>query len=258
MNKTKHKVWGYIFLGVFLITIAILTHYIPGLEKFSSPEYVRNILISFGNWGYLFFILILITAILSPLPVTAIVLAGGYVYGLLLGSLLSVLAMIGGASILFILIKKLGRPLLELFVDKHHLIHFQHLLKKKGIVGALISYIVPFFPSSSVMLIVGFTGVNYGTFITLVILGHIPRFMIINSLGADLHTGFTIKTIYIALLGLTMVLIAMFRVPLRKFIFKELQGLELETKKIEEKIRIERKRKSLKEKKEKKKKKNAN
>ena len=226
MNKTKHKIWGYVLLGVLLILMAASTYFIPGFEKFTSPEYVRNLLIGLGNWGYLVFIALLIISILSPLPATPIILAGGYVYGLITGSFLALLSVIIGGSILFLLVKKLGEPLLRMFVDDHHVKHFRHLLKKKGKIAALISFIIPLFPSTSVMLVVGLTGVSYFTFVALVILGHIPRFLIINSFGADLHSGLTVKTIIVASLGVILILVATFRVPLRKFLFKELKELE--------------------------------
>jgi uncharacterized membrane protein YdjX (TVP38/TMEM64 family) len=245
MNKTKHKIWGYIALGILLIVMAASTYFIPGFEKFTSPEYIRGILIGLGNWGYLAFIVLLIVSVLSPVPATPIILAGGYVYGLMTGSLLALISIVAGGSILFLLIKKLGEPLLKLFVDEHHIKHLQHILKKRGKVAALISFIVPLFPSTSVMLIVGLTGISYISFIALVILGHIPRFLLINSFGADLHSGLTIKTIIVASLGVLLILVAAFRVPLRKFLFKELKELENDAIKaekfVEKEVRIKRK-----------------
>ncbi len=226
--KTKHKIWGYIALGVLLIVMAASTYFIPGFEKFTSPEHIRNILIELGNWGYLVFVILLIVSVLSPVPVTPVILAGGYVYGLMTGSLLALVSIIVGGSILFLLGKKLGEPLLKLLVEEHHIKHLQHILKKRGKLAALISFIIPLFPSTSIMLIVGLTGISYISFIALVILGHIPRFLIINSFGADLHTGLTIKTVIVASLGVILILVAAFRVPLRKFLFKELKELENE------------------------------
>ena len=226
--KTKHKIRGYIGLGILLVAIAASTYFIPGFEKLTSPEYVRALLIELGNWGYLVFISLLIVSVLSPVPATPIILAGGYVYGIITGSLLALASIIVGGSILFSLVKKMGEPLLKMFVDEHHIKHFRHILKKRGKMAALISFVIPLFPSTSVMLVVGLTGISYLTFIALVILGHIPRFLIINSFGADLHSGLTIKTLVVASLGIVLVLVAAFRVPIRKFLFKELKELENE------------------------------
>ena len=241
--KTKHKIWGYIGLGVLLIVMAASTYFIPGFEKFTSPESVRTLLIELGNWGYLAFILLLIVSVLSPIPATPIILAGGYVYGIITGSLLALASIVVGGSILFMLVKKVGEPLLRMFIDEHHIKHFRHILKKRGKVAALISFVVPLFPSTSVMLLVGLTGISYLTFIALVILGHIPRFLIINSFGADLHSGLTIKTVIVASLGVLLILIAAFRVPLRKFLFKELKELENEVIMAEKFVEKEIKRK---------------
>jgi uncharacterized membrane protein YdjX (TVP38/TMEM64 family) len=231
--KTKHKLWGYIALGILLIAMAASVYFIPGFEKFASPEYFRGLLIELGNWGYLVFVVLLVVSVLSPVPATPIILAGGYVYGLVTGSLLSLISIIVGGSILFSLVKRIGDPLLRMFVDEHHIKHFRHILKKRGKIAALISYIIPLFPSTSIMLMVGLTGISYFTFIILVIAGHIPRFLIINSFGADLHTGFTIKTLVVASLGVILILVAAFREPLKRFFFKELKELEEEAIKAE-------------------------
>ena len=77
---------------------------------------------------------------------------------------------------------------------------------------------------------------RYRTFLLLVIAGHIPRFLIINSLGEDLFSGFSMKTIIVLILTSILILIAVFREPIKRFFFKELKTLKKDIKIIEEDI----------------------
>lgn len=224
--KQKHRSWGYFVFGIIIVAFLIASYFIPGLKNFSSPEFVRDFLLNLGQWGYLVFVGLLLLSVPVPMPSTPIALGGGYVYGIVLGTILALVATMIGATVSFFLIRTYGRPLLEKLVDEHHIKHFNHVFKKKKSIAALISYAVPIFPSDCVSLILGLTKMKYSTFILLVFIGHIPRFLIINSLGEDLYLGFTLKTALILLGATIFILIAVFRENIKKFAFKELHELE--------------------------------
>ncbi|MAG73354.1 hypothetical protein CL620_03500 [archaeon] len=221
--KIKHRVWGYVVLGIISIMLFYLGTQSSFLQQFTSPEFIRNFIISFGVWSYLAYIVLLLLTVPLPIPSTPVVLGGGIIFGTVVGTILSLLSVVIGASIAFQLVRKFGRPLLEKLVDKHHLEHFEHTFKKRKETAALISYAVPIFPSDMVSLFLGLTKMKYTTFIVLVILGHIPRFLLINSLGEDLFSGFTVTTIFIVLGSALFVFIAIFRRQIRHLFLKELK-----------------------------------
>ncbi len=241
--KHKHRVIGYIVVFIIIIILSSLVYFIPGIEKFSSPTYLRGLLLSVGAWGYLVYIILLILSVPLPIPSAPIVLTGGYVYGAFLGTVLSLLANTIGATIGFYLIRKNGKPLLEKLVDKHHILHFNHLFKKRGEVVAFISYIVPIFPSDAVSMLLGLSKIRYHTFFILLILGHIPRYVLISTFGNDLFTGFTPLTVAVLIGMILLILIALFREKLKRFFFKELHEIESEVKKVEEEIHLGKKSK---------------
>jgi len=253
--KKHHRIIGYIFLVFIIILFLSIFYFTPGLKQFSSPEYVRDFLVSLGNWGQLVFIFILMLTIPLPIPSTPVVLGGGYVYGTILGTVLALIACVIGSSIAFLLVRKFGRPLLENLVDKYHIKQFSTAFKRRGLIVAFISYALPLFPSDAISLILGLTKIRFRTFLALLILGHIPRYLILNSFGADLHSGFTTKTIIIIIFAIIFLLIAIFREPLKKFFFKELKEVEKEVEKIEEEVEYIEKGLGIKKKKEKKKRK---
>tara|TARA_Y100000310_G_C20474324_1_gene711631 strand:+ start:206 stop:910 length:705 start_codon:yes stop_codon:yes gene_type:complete len=230
--KIKHRLFGYIVLAVIIIGISILPLFLDVFQNFSSPEYIRTLLIDAGIFGYGLLVLLLLGSIPLPIPSTPIILGGGYVYGLVIGSIVSLIGILIGASISFLLVRRFGRPLLKKLVDEHHMKHFNHVFKRRGKVAVILSYAIPIFPSDAVSLLLGLTKMRYTTFITLVILGHIPRVLLINSLGSDLYTGFTINSLFVVLGNSVFVLIAIFRKVLKKFFFKELRELGDEVSKV--------------------------
>ncbi len=233
--KQRHRHYGYLVLTIIIILFFGLNYFFPEVKNFSSPSFVRELLLGFGIWSYPIFIILLLLTIPLPIPSTPVVLGGGYIYGTILGSILALIAVIIGSTISFYLVRVYGRPLLERLVDQHHIEHFNHIFKKKGPLTAFISYVIPVFPSDCVSLILGLSKIKYRTFLMIVILGHIPRFLIINSLGEDLFIGITWKTILILLSATLLIVIAIFREKLKKFLFKELKELEHEAK-ITEKV----------------------
>ena len=234
--KKKFRINGYIIATLIALVIFTITKFSPNLQNFTSPEFVRDYLLGFGNFGYIMYVILILFSIPLPIPSTPIILAGGYIYGMVLGTILALIGAVIGGTIAFYLVRIYGKPFLEKLVDKHHINHFNHIFQKRGSIAALISYAIPLFPSDTVNLILGLTRMKYLTFLFLVIIGHIPRYLIVNSLGEDLYTGFTIKTLLALILGAIFILIAIFRKSIQRFMFKELRELEDEAKYVGEKL----------------------
>ncbi len=229
--KTKHRVKGYMVLAVIIFVILLAQYYLPNFRQLASPTFVREYLLSLGNWGYLVYIFLFLLSIPLPIPSTPVAIAGGYVYGIIVGTLLTLLATLIGASIAFYLIRYYGEPLLEKVVSKHHFQHFMHIFRKRGINGAIIAYAIPVFPSDSINFMLGLSKIRYHTFLLIVAIGSLPRYVLINALGQELYTGFTWKTIIIPILVMLYLLIAIFREKIKKIVFKELRELEEEVEK---------------------------
>lgn len=225
--KQKHRLISYLIFGTVISALAIIAYYFwPNLEKFFSPSFLKEYLLSLGAGGFLLFVLILAISIPLPIPSVPIAILGGYLYGTILGTLLGVIATIIGSVASFLLIRTYGLPLLEKLVDKHHIIHLSHILQKRGNIAALISYSIPLFPNDSVSLTLGLTNIRFLTFLALVTLGNIPRFLLLNSLGEDLSFGFSARTVILVLLAGLFLLIAIFRKPLKRLLFREIRTLE--------------------------------
>jgi len=236
--KTKHRLIGYIIGSLLLLLLVFLAIRFPQWKSFVSPSIVREYFLGLGFAGYFMYVLFLSLSVPLPIPSGPLVLSGGYIYGLWLGSLLTLMGMVIGMSISFYVVRIFGEPVLEKLVDQHHLRHFNHVFKKNGLKAVFISFAVPLFPNDIVALILGFTNMPFLTFLFLLILGSIPRALIVVSIGEDLFTGLTIRTIILIVIGTIFVLSAIFREKLKLIFFKELRELENEAKTVERDVEI--------------------
>ena len=224
--KTRHRVWGYVALGAVVLLLAVFSFIFPGLREFFTPDNLRAFILGFGVFGFFIYIVLLSLAVPLPIPSTPVVLAGGYIFGTPVGLILALVSMVIGSFLSFYLVRWAGKPVLEKLVDKHHIDHFNAVLKKRGNVAVLISYAIPIFPSDMVSLFLGLTSMGYHAFLSLVILGHIPRLLILIMFGSGFYSGFTVWTFVVIGAAIGFVLIASFRKQIRTWMFKEIRVLE--------------------------------
>ena len=219
--KTLHRVVGSVVIIILLIVgTMLLAPYI------SSPEQVRNTILNFKYVGWLIYILLVTVAGPLPIPSPIVVIGGGYIYGTLLGSLLSYVGIILGGIISFYMIRFGGRLLLEKLVDHHHRINFYHLINERGHIFVLFAFAIPIFPSDVVCLLLGLTHIKFRTLLWLLVLGSIPRALLVAALGSELSLGFSWRTmLLLAIVGVGGV-IALFRERIKKFLFHELHEVE--------------------------------
>jgi len=234
--KIKHQVRAWIILILILGIFVVASFFIPGLRNFSSPTYVRDFLLGLKLFGHFIYVLLFIASIPLPIPSSPLALGGGYVFGFWLGTLLALIGLVIGASISFLLVRKFGTPLVEKLIEKRHIVHLNHIFKKRGVAAVLIAYAIPIFPSDALDFILGLTKIKYSTFLWIILIGNIPRYLLINSLGHDLYHGFTWKTVFILFGIMAMIVIAIEREKIKRIIFTELQVLEREIKEIEEEV----------------------
>jgi uncharacterized membrane protein YdjX (TVP38/TMEM64 family) len=231
--KSKHRIITYSILTILFMALVAFVFYSSDFSKYGSPEYLRGLILSSGNYGYLIVILVIISSIMVPIPSVPAMMAAGYVYGNLTGSIISFIGINLGSILAFYLVRHLGRPVLEKLVDKHHIKHFNHILHTRGPSAVLIAFAIPIFPNDAVALMLGLTDMRLRKFLFLSFIGHIPRILLLTSLGNGLQAGFTASTILILIGTIIFVLIALFRERFKKLFFKELHELERETKKVE-------------------------
>jgi len=177
-----------IFIAVF--AAAIVLFWKPLMTLFSSPEQVKNFVSSFGIWAPIIFIfLVMLQVLLAPIPGQVAGLAGGYIFGTALGTLYSMIGLVLGSFIVFLLSRKLGRPFIEKVVDKKTLSKFDKIITEKGLFPLFLIYLLPALPDDAVSYIAGLTKFKIGTLMVISAVGRLPGFLVLSLVGAGISSS---------------------------------------------------------------------
>jgi uncharacterized membrane protein YdjX (TVP38/TMEM64 family) len=111
---------------------------------------------SLGAWGFAGFILLqVIQVVAAPIPGEATGVLGGYLYGPVVGVVLSTIGLTLGSFIAFSLSRYFGLPLTERFVDEKTMGKFDYLLHHKGVFLVFLLFLIPGFPKDYLCYILG-------------------------------------------------------------------------------------------------------
>jgi uncharacterized membrane protein YdjX (TVP38/TMEM64 family) len=111
---------------------------------------------SLGAWGFAGFILLqVIQVVAAPIPGEATGVLGGYLYGPVVGVVLSTIGLTLGSFIAFSLSRHFGLPLTERFVDAKTMEKFDYLLHHKGVFLVFLLFLIPGFPKDYLCYILG-------------------------------------------------------------------------------------------------------
>lgn len=230
--KHHHKlIYSFLFLIALMVAGAIILESLA-TRNIISTEAIREYFYNLGISGHLLFFIALLLSVPLPIPSLPIIISGGYIYGLVMGTALTVLATIVGSALSFYLAQKLGEPFLERFVEKKQIIHFSSIFQKRGTWAIAISYALPFFPADEVSFILGLTKIKFRIFLIFCIIGTLPRSLILNYFGRNLTLGLSPVNILLMAVSITLMCIYIFREKMKLFFFKELRALRKEMKTI--------------------------
>jgi len=145
------------------------------LSVFIDLELLENFIESLGMWGPLmFFLLQVIQVIIAPIPGNVLTVAGGVLFGLWPGFLLSYLANIVGSVLGFLLVRKAGYALLSKLVGSERFDKYMEVFSAKTSLSRIkvlfiIVVLLPFLPSDFACLAVALTPLSFRTFFYLVL-----------------------------------------------------------------------------------------
>ena len=111
---------------------------------------------SLGAWGFAGFILLqVVQVVAAPIPGEASGVLGGYLYGPVVGVVLSTIGLTLGSYVAFTLSRYFGRPLTDKFVDAKTMERFDYLLLHKGLFLIFLLFLIPGFPKDYLCYILG-------------------------------------------------------------------------------------------------------
>ena len=190
----------------FLLACLIFALVIYAIHAFDLPH-LQTLIRQSGLFGYSLYILLFIIATLFLLPGSILVIAGGIVFGPLLGTLLSLIAATLASSCSFLLARWLGRDLLLKYVGHSHT--FQAIEKgiaRNGIDFLILTRLIPLFPYNIQNYAYGLTTIAFWPYTLISALTTLPGIVIYTVMASDLaNEGITLRFILqLCLAGLAL------------------------------------------------------
>lgn len=161
---------GMLVLGIALIAGAFYVVAHRGV----SASAIEETILSFGAWGVLASIGLMVLHSFVPFPAEFLAIANGMVYGPVWGLVITWTGAMLGAFLAFGLARVLGRPFVEMMVAKKH----WHLLDEWAVAQGwrlvLVSRFIPIISFNLINYAVGVTRISWWTFAWATGIGILP------------------------------------------------------------------------------------
>lgn len=183
MNRSNKK-WKWISIaGVLLIIVVLIFQYNSAvwsnLLKFydilHNKHQLKRFIFSYGIYSPIIYMLIqVIQVVFAPIPGGAIEFLGGYLFGVKLGFVYSMLGLVIGSWVAFMLGRIFERLAIEKFVPENVRKKFGYLVGHEGVVLSFLLFLIPGFPKDALCYILGLTPMHTGVFLLISTIGRIP------------------------------------------------------------------------------------
>lgn len=174
----KRKWFGAVSLIMALLLLGLLTVLFAKVlaPYMSSSEEFMMFLEGFG-WKGRFILLGLqcIQVIFALIPGEVIEFGAGYAYGVLEGTLICMMGIALCSSGIFLLVKKFGTPLVELFLSREKISQLRFLNDEKKLKRLVfLLFFIPGTPKDALTYFVGLTKLTLQEFLTISLIARIP------------------------------------------------------------------------------------
>lgn len=199
----------FLYLAYFIM---VKTNIINQITSFDD---LRQLILSFGGWGILTYIIInLLQCIIIPIPTTLTVLVGTAIYGPLVAFIYATIGVILGSSIAFCIGRYCSRPAINWIFGKEKVNKYQSMLNNRTELLLFITLALPFFPDDLICMLAGVTHIRFAKFLLISILARGVGLATISFLGSGKiipFSGWGIGVWIVLALGILSVAIIAFK-----------------------------------------------
>jgi uncharacterized membrane protein YdjX (TVP38/TMEM64 family) len=175
-------------LGVCVLGLSgALTWRFPGL---TDPAWVRAELADLGTFAPLAFVALQTAqVVLAPVPGQVLGGIGGYFFGTLTATLLSMAGVVLGSAVVFVASDRFGRPYVERTLDPAALSRWDGFVERHGVAGLFVLFLLPTFPDDLLCFVAGLSELRMRRFLALVVVGRTPTFVAASYAGTRFADG---------------------------------------------------------------------
>lgn len=207
----RRKLLAGISAGVVIILAGLATWFLWDWLASFSQEGLRDYIRSFGAAGWLVFLgLQILQVFIALIPGELLESAAGFVFGPFVGTLLCYVGIAIATCMVFLLTRKFGVKLVEVFISREKInqLRFLNTEKKRDLLIFLV-FFIPGTPKDLLTYFVGLTEIRLWKFLAISLVARLPS--VITStfgghlLGEEKYTGAIIvyaATAIVSLLGM--------------------------------------------------------
>ena len=143
---------------------------------------------SWGAWGVLGSIGLMVAHSFLPFPAEIVTIANGMVYGPVWGTVITWVGAMLGASAAFGLVRLLGRPFVQRFLPSRHQQQLAVWSRERGGVSLLIGRLIPLIAFNLINYAAALTEISWWTFLWATGIGILPLTILLNVVGDQMLT----------------------------------------------------------------------
>lgn len=177
----QKKALAWAAIAIFLLLSAAVGWFVgrPMLRFASQPEVFRQWVDAHGLWGMAAYVaMVFLQVLVAMIPGEPLEISGGYAFGALRGSLLCLLGAFLGSLLVFALVRRFGRELVEVFFSREKLdsLRFLQSSPKRDALFWLV-FTVPGTPKDLLCYFAGLTDLSWGKWLLLCSVGRLPSIL---------------------------------------------------------------------------------
>lgn len=188
LTKKQQKMLSGAAIIIFVV-LTLLLIWLVGvpLVKFASrPEEFRAWVDSHGLMGQLAYIgIVILQVVVALIPGEPFEIAAGYAFGAVWGTVLCLIASTIGSVIVFLLVRRFGVRLVEVFFsgEKLRSVHFLKNTARREYLMLLV-FMIPGTPKDLLCYVAGLTDIRFPVWLVICSLGRIPA-IVTSTVGGD-------------------------------------------------------------------------
>lgn len=186
-TKQQKAIAVIAFFSVIIVTGLIIWRVGVPLVRFArEPEQFREWVADHGYTGKLAYMgMVFMQVLIAVLPGEPFEIAGGYAFGALWGTVLSLIPAFVASVLIFMLVRRFGVRFVEIFFPKEKIesLRFLKTNKKRNLIFFII-FLIPGTPKDLLCYFAGLTDMDLGLWMLISILGRIPS-VFTSTVGGD-------------------------------------------------------------------------
>jgi len=173
----------WIYVALLVVLIAAIGW--AAWRWFGDQERIQEWVAGFGPWGPLVSVALNVAQVLlAPIPGQFVGVMNGYLYGIWLGTLYSMIGLLLGTMLAMTLARRLGRPLVERLVNPEQLARWDRIAGRQGPPFFFLVYLFPSLPDDVVCFLIGLSPLAIPRMVVLATLGRLPGVFVSCWVGA--------------------------------------------------------------------------